>query len=261
LDNPKIIAAGPPPTFLPISPIVWAARNLTHGFIPQAQGTTPVNWRGAPAHVEFESHAGGPMWTGRRVEGDDFVDAILELRLWHEVPGGYQIHDFLDYNRSKKQVLAERARWASRQEKRRSTDDDPPESRVDSRRSHACPVPVPVPVPEPKEETLSFASLTQGAEAAPRPTELGFDRFWSTYPKKRHKPGAARAWRGVDGARHLEAILAGVERWKTSDAWGRGFVEDPATFLRQRQWEDEPRRPSTAREPGRVHPTVEATRK
>jgi hypothetical protein len=32
--------------------------------------------------------------------------------------------------------------------------------------------------------------------------------------------------------------VAGVERWKRSEAWHRGFVEDPATFLRQRQWED-----------------------
>jgi hypothetical protein len=92
----------------------------------------------------------------------------------------------------------------------------------------------PAPAPAP---SLSFATLTQGAEA-PRPTELGFDRFWATYPKKRHKPAASRAWKTVDGARHLESIVAGVERWKRSEAWERGFVEDPATFLRQRQWED-----------------------
>jgi hypothetical protein len=100
-------------------------------------------------------------------------------------------------------------------------------------------LPKPEPKPEPEPE-VSFATLTQGAEA-PRPTELGFDRFWKTYPKKRHKPAASRAWKTVDGARHLEAILAGVERWQASDPWYRGFVEDPATFLRQRQWEDEPR--------------------
>jgi len=87
---------------------------------------------------------------------------------------------------------------------------------------------------------LSFASLTQGAEPPRRATELGFDRFWTTYPKKRHKPAAVRAWKGVDGARHLEAIVAGVERWTTSEPWERGFIEDPSTFLRQRQWEDEP---------------------
>jgi hypothetical protein len=96
---------------------------------------------------------------------------------------------------------------------------------------------LPEPEPEPEPGSLSFASLTQGAEA-PRVTELGFDRFWATYPKKRHKPAAARAWKAVDGARHLEAIVAGVERWQASEQWQGGRIEDPSTFLRQRQWED-----------------------
>jgi len=93
------------------------------------------------------------------------------------------------------------------------------------------PAPAPAPASTPTPNRV-------GAEAAPRETVLGFDRFWTAYPKKRHKPAATRAWRGIDGARHLEAIVAGVERWTASDAWRRGFVEDPATFLRQRQWED-----------------------
>jgi hypothetical protein len=92
----------------------------------------------------------------------------------------------------------------------------------------------PAPAPAP---SLSFASLTQGAPA-PQVTELGFERFWATYPKKRHKPAATRAWKAMDGARHLESIVAGIERWKRTEAWRQGFVEDPATFLRQRQWED-----------------------
>jgi len=103
---------------------------------------------------------------------------------------------------------------------------------------------LPEPKPEPKPDPeLSFASLTQGPEPAPRPTELGFEPFWKPYPKKRHKPAALRAWKAVDGARHLEAIVAGVERWKASEQWEAGRIEDPSTFLRQRQWEDDvPRR-------------------
>jgi len=96
---------------------------------------------------------------------------------------------------------------------------------------------LPEPEPEP-EPVLSFATLTPASEPPPRPTELGFDRFWAAYPKKRHKPAAARAWKAMDGARHLEAVVAGVDAWKRSKAWLDGFVEDPATFLRQRQWED-----------------------
>jgi hypothetical protein len=85
---------------------------------------------------------------------------------------------------------------------------------------------------------------------------LGFQNFWKPYPKKRHQPAAWKAWRQVDGEHHVDAIVAGVERWKGSDAWRRGYIEDPATFLRQRQWEDEPDKPirQTLPAPGRVQP-------
>src|SRR5262245_2675893 len=72
------------------------------------------------------------------------------------------------------------------------------------------------------------------------PSESGFSEFWIAYPKKRHKPAARVAWRRIEGDANLSAILVGLEAWKASDPWARGFVEDPATFLRQRQWEDRP---------------------
>jgi len=72
------------------------------------------------------------------------------------------------------------------------------------------------------------------------PSVWDFSDFWAAYPKKRHKPDAKKAWRQVDADRMPWPIRDGLERWKGSDAWRRGFVEDPSTFLRQRQWEDEP---------------------
>jgi len=92
-------------------------------------------------------------------------------------------------------------------------------------------------LPEPVASSQSQKPLILGVET-PILTQLGFDRFWKPYPKKRHKPAAVRAWKGVDGARHLEAILVGVEAWKQSAQWQSGRIEDPATFLNQRQWED-----------------------
>jgi len=143
--------------------------------------------------------------------------------------------------------LAEHAPWSWRRSLQRRNVDFAvavtpvaPESGGTKEDRVGGPVP-PAPTPAPASDLLSFASQTQGDAPSPRPTELGFETFWKPYPKKRHKPAAARAWKAVDGARHLEPILAGVERWKGSEAWGRGFVEDPATFLRQRQWEDDPR--------------------
>jgi hypothetical protein len=100
---------------------------------------------------------------------------------------------------------------------------------------------------------------------APLQNTLGFAQFWLSYPKKRHKPAAERAWKRLGGDGVLEAIVAGVVRWTASDAWRRGYIEDPATFLRQRQWEDTPGKPAAQqplRAPGRVDgPTPAETRR
>jgi len=88
---------------------------------------------------------------------------------------------------------------------------------------------------EREREGVSLAPL-----ALVTPPRDRFDEFWSAYPKKRHKPDARKAWTRAQGDGKTDTVLAGVTRWTASDAWQRGFIEDPATFLRQRQWEDEP---------------------
>jgi len=249
LDNPKIIAAGPLGFALHVAAITWCSRNLTDGFIPK---------RRVSQLLDLSSLQVSETTLGRvrhRVTCEDLAADLARIGLWHDHGVSWEVHDYLVYNLRRAEVLARRER--AREKKRRQRGDvvppdvprdvppdvppDVPRGQTrDTRGTSHHPVPVPVPVPGSQEDTLSFASLTQGAEPAPRATELGFDRFWLTYPKKRHKPAALRAWKVTDGARHLEAILVSVERWKESDAWRRGFVEDAATFLRQRQWEDTP---------------------
>lgn len=46
-----------------------------------------------------------PLPPGKRAK---LVAKLLEVGLWAEVPGGYQIHDFTEWNRTKEQVEAER---------------------------------------------------------------------------------------------------------------------------------------------------------
>lgn len=68
--------------------------------------------------------------------------------------------------------------------------------------------------------------------------DLGFEEFWTLYPKKRHRPAALKAWKAANA--EPGAVMDGLYRWKQSDAWRRGFIEDASTFLNQRQWEDRP---------------------
>lgn len=85
-----------------------------------------------------------------------------------------------------------------------------------------------------------------GAEAPAAPAREPkypppFEAFWRAYPRKENKPEAYRAWRQLrpDGET-VDAMLAGVRRWERSDMWARKVYPHASTWLRGRQWEDEP---------------------
>jgi hypothetical protein len=49
-----------------------------------------------------------------------------------------------------------------------------------------------------------------------------------------------KRWVSAGLNKHIAEILAGLERWKASDRWKRGYVADPLTFLNQERWKDIP---------------------
>jgi hypothetical protein len=99
VDHPKIVAAGPLAAYLYVAALCYANRFLTDGFVPHAQVTRllPQNGHG-PAKL---------------------AERLCEVGLWavavSEEGAGYQIHDFLKYQPSKKQVLKDRKQTAKRQ--------------------------------------------------------------------------------------------------------------------------------------------------
>lgn len=69
----------------------------------------------------------------------------------------------------------------------------------------------------------------------------GFDLFWQAYPKKVGKLDAMRAFAKVSVS--AETLIAAVERQKRSAQWNRDngqYIPNPATWLNQGRWEDEP---------------------
>lgn len=71
-----------------------------------------------------------------------------------------------------------------------------------------------------------------------------FNRFWAIYPNKTGKQAALKAWSKLKPSEELtKVILAAVEYQKTWEKWtkenGR-YVPNPATWLNQGRWEDEP---------------------
>jgi len=70
-----------------------------------------------------------------------------------------------------------------------------------------------------------------------------FLEFWSIYPRKTAKGDAFKAWKVIAPTNGLkEQMAAAVEKQKKSRQWTKDngqFIPLPATWLRQRRWEDE----------------------
>ena len=73
------------------------------------------------------------------------------------------------------------------------------------------------------------------------PSPDGFGAFWSAYPRKAGKGDAEKAWKATKGV-NLQTILQAIERARATEQWrkdGGQFIPHPATWLRQKRWEDE----------------------
>ena len=85
LMNPKIQSAGAYGMALYLSGLIYSNTNLTDGYIPD---------------VMLPALCGMAYQTAsKRV-----ADALVKLNLWERVEGGYQIHDFLSFNKSRDEI-------------------------------------------------------------------------------------------------------------------------------------------------------------
>ena len=85
LMNPKIQSAGAYGMALYLSGLIYSNTNLTDGYIPD---------------VMLPALCGLAYQTpGKKVAG-----MLVDLNLWERVPGGYKIHDFLTFNKSKQEI-------------------------------------------------------------------------------------------------------------------------------------------------------------
>jgi len=123
--NPKVLALGLEGMGLHSWSISYCDAELTDGFIPVAALPQLPRLKQA-------------------------VSRLVERGRWERVDGGYRLHDYLHYNRSRQQVLTERAAAAERMQRSRELR---PKFNRSSREVQPLPVPVPVPVPVPELPT------------------------------------------------------------------------------------------------------------
>ena len=71
-----------------------------------------------------------------------------------------------------------------------------------------------------------------------------FDIFWKAYPKKIGKGAALKAWKNIKPLKGTINEITGALKWQiTSNQWLKDngqFIPNPATYLNQKRWEDEP---------------------
>lgn len=96
MSNPKRLRAGPEATLLFLAALCYSNNQLTDGRIGQEM----LPLLGGMAQVR---------------DLDAAVSALVRERLWEEVEGGYQIHDYLEYNLPAEEIRRRRAEKKRRQ--------------------------------------------------------------------------------------------------------------------------------------------------
>ena len=85
-------------------------------------------------------------------------------------------------------------------------------------------------------------------ESESKTRETRFGEFWAAYPRKQGKGAAEKAWGKIKpNAKVFDQIMSAVESQKHCEQWQKHngqFIPNPATWLNQRRWEDEPGTPS-----------------
>ncbi|MDP7337680.1 MAG: hypothetical protein QF786_00060 [Vicinamibacterales bacterium] len=192
---------------LMVQALCYASHHLTDGFVPAEKVA---------------------RFMGRRPT--DVASVLLDERLLELVDGGYQIHDFLDYQPTADAVKEKRRRDRLRKESARNSNGSGAEPSRSPRRSRARSPSRPVP-----SLAIARESRAHGAR---------FADFWALYPLKKAKKAAERAWQKIapgDVDKILKRVALQVDdriAKRKRDEWVPEWP-NPATWLNGKRWTDE----------------------
>jgi hypothetical protein len=104
VHHPKVVQVGPHGVALQVAALCYSNRYLTDGFIPFGAVRTLLDFNRVGENVGERQD----YWV--EVGALNVARKLVEAGLWTEVPGGFRIHDFHDYQPTREAVEAERAR-------------------------------------------------------------------------------------------------------------------------------------------------------
>jgi hypothetical protein len=250
-EHPKVLLAGPLAGWLHVCGLCYCNRNLTDGFIPRAAVKTLADFE--YIHVEVGS-VPGLFAIDDDVTCLGLAAHLVVIGIWEEVPGGYKVHDFGDYQQSKAEVLAKREATRKRVEEYRSRKADGNSDVTTLHESYngvsnavsnsdVTPPLIPKPKPSPKPSTQPTEDEHTARSAPVRVSYPDdFELFWKEYPSGNgSKKSAYEQWRKLKPDEDLRLeIMHGLSLWNRSDRWQRGYVKDSARWLRDQLWSNPP---------------------
>lgn len=212
----KFAKAGSEASWLWVCGLVHANRELTDGFIPEE--LVPV--------IGVIKH---PHLAAAR---------LVTVGLWEKAPGGYQIHDFHDFNPHSADVKRKREADRVRKESQRSPHGIHAESARnpdDASRARAIPS-HPTPVLKKREPASTHNGSPQNGDGVVE----SFKVFWEGVSKKHDRAAALKEWKSLHPTPAQVAEIATA--WaasEASEAWqkaGGRYRPKAANWLRDHRW-------------------------
>ena len=166
-NHPKMLAAGPLAQLLHFKALVYCGQYLTDGFIPESAISMFIDTGDKMVLLVEGSYFEESDSQVEIVTAKDLADRLVQAGLWEPIANGmangWQIHDYLKYQPSRSDVLADRgvkskarseagkkgaeSRWG---EQNQGSSHSKGHSKGHSKpMAKNGPVPVPVPVPDP----------------------------------------------------------------------------------------------------------------
>ncbi|NCB64533.1 MAG: hypothetical protein EOM52_13275, partial [Clostridia bacterium] len=214
---------------------LWALDNAPSGSL---EGVTPrmiaraAQWDGPAEKLTAALIRAG--WLDERDDG------TLEIHDWYEYAGKLIDQRQAEKERSKRRRTATAPPSDDAPDDRRTTSGQPADDRekaagrVDQSR-----------VPKTRVDNTPPTPSDEGSDGAKKSTiEARFDEFWGAYPKRVGKQAALKSWKRIAPTAELHGkIMQAVNVQKRWDQWCRDngrYIPNPATWLNQGRWDDEP---------------------
>lgn len=205
-DHPKIVAVGPEGMALYVAGLCYSNRYLTDGFIPQAQ-------------------------VPKLIGTQEPTSKLVKQGLWEIVEGGYQIHDYDEYQPSRDDILeirkarSEAGRKGGLSKPASNTEaNDEAKPQAESNPGPG-PGPVPNPVPDPQEKPLAPAARKSDPLFESVAEACGID--WSNGLTKQARGTLNAAVAGLrDAGATPDAVRERARNWPT--LFDRATLTPPA---------------------------------